>query len=35
VEKIFTLTEFNLKLKKFSRLGLSLELFCNKRADTG
>ncbi len=28
------LTEFNLKLKKFSRLGLSLKVICNKNVDT-
>ena len=28
-EKISTLTEFNLKLKKFSRLGLSLKVICH------
>ena len=33
-EKISMLTEFNLKLKKFSRLGLSLKVICNKNVDT-
>ena len=33
-EKISTLTEFNLKLKKFSRLRLSMEVVCNKNVDS-
>ena len=33
-EKISALTEFNLKLKKFSRLGLSMKVVCNKNVDT-